>query len=303
MILIIFKKYSMKSSIELIRLVAVIMITFTHTRHSFESGITYFIIEKLPLYGTAILSVISGFLYYNVSRKKKKLFDKKVKTLAIPYLIANVVVLLPVLILNFIFDYNILNRLSYDSSLILEGIFSLNSPPINPPTYFIRDIFIIFSIIALITQKEFKTLIILIPFILFGTLILRFDVAALFIIGLIYGHFQNFFKKFYFIFFSFILSIVFAIWFPDFLKLPVSFLIFVIAIDINFKFCNTGRYSYLLHLYHTPIIIISYPIYSMFINNALLLVFAQIIIALIVVFIIFLLTKKYEILKILSGGR
>ena len=293
----------MKSSIELIRLVAVIMITFTHTRHNLDSGATYFIIETLPLYGTTILSVISGFLYYTVSRKKNNLFNKKVKTLAIPYLIANVVVIIPVLILNFIFDFNILNRLSYDSSLILEGIFSLNMAPINPPTYFIRDIFIIFSIIALITQKEFKTLIILIPFILFGTLILRFDVAALFLIGLIFGHFQNFFKKYYFILFSFILSIAFAIWLPDYLKFPISFLIFVVAIDIDFKFYNTGRYSYLLHLYHTPIIIISYPIFSMFINNAQLLIFAQIVIGLFVVFILFLMTKKCQFLKILSGGR
>jgi hypothetical protein len=58
-----------------------------------------------------------------------------------------------VLILNYGFGYNPLNRLSYDFSILTQGLFALNERPINPPTYFITDIFVLFSIIALFTQK------------------------------------------------------------------------------------------------------------------------------------------------------
>ena len=70
----------MKPGIELVRLIAVILITFTHTRNNLESGFTYFIVEELPKYGTAILSIISGYLYYTISRHKAGLFDKKIKS-------------------------------------------------------------------------------------------------------------------------------------------------------------------------------------------------------------------------------
>ena len=152
--LVIIKK--MKSSIELIRLIAVILIVFTHTRNELEDGLAYFIVQRIPTFGTAILSIISGYLYFEISQHKKNLFFKKIKSLAIPYLIANITVLFLVLFAYYFFGYDTLNRLNFDFTLITEGIFSFNSAPINPPTYFIRDIFIIFSIIALVTQKEFK---------------------------------------------------------------------------------------------------------------------------------------------------
>lgn len=293
----------MKPSIELIRLIAVILISFTHTRNDLESGITYFIVERLPLYGTAILSIISGYLYYSVSRKKKDLFFKKIKSLAIPYIIANVSILLIVLIFNFFFEYNALNRLSYDSCIILEGVFSLNSPPINPPTYFIRDIFVIFSIIALFCQREYKALFVLIPIILFGTLILRIDVAFLFIIGLIFAHLKESLNKKLLIFLTAITILIIGIWFSDYLKFPISFLIFIITIDLDFEFFNTGRYSYLLHLYHAPIIVITFPLINIFIDNPLLKILVQIIIAIASIYVLFLITKKIKFLKILSGGR
>ena len=77
----------MKSGIELMRLIAVILITFTHTRNELSEGYLYFLVETLPTYGTAILSIISGYLFYTVSRKNENLFNKKIKSLAIPYLI------------------------------------------------------------------------------------------------------------------------------------------------------------------------------------------------------------------------
>lgn len=293
----------MKPSIELIRLIAVILIVFTHTKNELEYGIAYVIVEQIPPYGTAILSIISGYLYFEVSRHKQNLFFKKIKSLLIPYLIANMVVLILVLFVYYILGYNPLNRLSFDLSLITEGLFSLNSAPINPPTYFIRDIFVIFSIIALVTQKEFKTLFVILPFLLLGTLILRLDVAFLFLIGVLYSKYYNKIDKKTLIITSVILSVILGFFYVDFLKFPIAFLIFILLIDIQIKFYNTGRFSYLLHLYHSPIIVISYPILTTFIEDPILKIVAQIAMALILVYVFFLVTKKYDFLKILSGGR
>ncbi|GAA4244767.1 MULTISPECIES: acyltransferase family protein [Winogradskyella] len=293
----------MKPSIELIRLIAVILIVFTHTKNELEYGIAYVIVEQIPPYGTAILSIISGYLYFEVSRHKQNLFFKKIKSLLIPYLIANMVVLILVLFVYYILGYNPLNRLSFDLSLITEGLFSLNSAPINPPTYFIRDIFVIFSIIALVTQKEFKTLFVILPFLLLGTLILRLDVAFLFLIGVLYSKYHNKIDKKTLIITSVILSVILGFFYVDFLKFPIAFLIFILLIDIQIKFYNTGRFSYLLHLYHSPIIVISYPILTTFIEDPILKIVAQIAMALLLVYVFFLVTKKYDFLKILSGGR
>jgi len=293
----------MKSSIELIRLIAVILIVFTHTRNELEYGIAYFIVERIPTFGTAILSIISGYLYFEISRHKQNLFFRKIKSLAIPYLIANISVLILVLIAYYVFGFDTLNRLSFDFSLITEGIFSFNSPPINPPTYFVRDIFIIFSIIALITQKEFKTLFVIIPFLLLGALVLRLDVAFLFLIGILYSKYKNNIDKKILIITTLIISIVLSIFYNDFLKFPFSFLTFILLINIQLPFFNTGRFSYLLHLYHSPIIVISYPILSSFIENPIMKIVTQILIAIFFVYLLYLITKKYTFLKILSGGR
>ena len=292
----------MNSSIELIRLVAVILITFAHTRHDLQSGYVFFVVEKLPTFGTAILSIVSGYLYYTVSLKKK-IFIKKIKTLLVPYLIANISVLIIVFLTTSLLDYNPLNRLSLDSSLILEGIFSLNSPPINPPTYFIRDILIIFSIISLISHKEFKSLIILVPVILFGTLLLRLDIAVLFIIGLLFGHFKKSVNKNLLISITFVVLILILFFLPGYLKFPISFLIFISVIDFEFNFYNTGRYSYLLHLYHSPIMVVSYPFLNSLIDNMLLKVLLQIFISFSFVYLLYIATTKFKRMRILSGGR
>lgn len=290
-------------SIELIRLIAVIFITFTHTRHEFESGTFFFIIEVLPTYGTAILSIISGYLYYVISRKKSDLFLKKVKSLAIPYLIANAVVLAMVLLFNYVVGYNPLNRLTYDYTLITEGLFSLNMPPVNPPTYFIRDIFVLFCILALFTQKSFKSLLVLIPILIFGTLFLRWDIVFLFIVGGLFAAIKDKLDKKYFLLASGIIILVMGIWFQNYLKFPVSFFLFVLMLDLKIKFFNSGRFTYLLHLYHSPIIVISYPILNQYISNGILKVVLQILISICCVYLLFLASKRIKALKILSGGR
>ena len=293
----------MKPGIELVRLIAVILITFTHTRNNLESGFTYFIVEELPKYGTAILSIISGYLYYTISRHKAGLFDKKIKSLVIPYLIANFSILFLVLIFNYGFGYNPLNRLSYDWSIVLEGLFSLNSPPINPPTYFIRDIFILFSIIALITQKEWKALLVLIPFLLFGKLIIRWDIAFLFVSGIIYAMASKRLNKNILLSICGLCIVVVVLFFDAYLKFPVALFLFMLTVDLKIKYLNTGRFSYLLHLYHSPVMVITYPVISYLISDITLRVVTQIIWAIAMAYLLFLTTKKIPALKILSGGR
>lgn len=293
----------MKPSIELIRLLAVFMITFTHTRHELEEGWLYFLVEILPTYGTAILSVISGYLYFTVSRKKKYLFKRKIKSLAIPYLFANASVVLLVLFSYYFLGHNPLNRLGIGPELFTEGILALNMEPVNPPTYFIRDIFLVFAVIALLTQREWKALPLILVFLVFGSLFLRLDVVGLFIIGALYGKFKDKLSRELFLGLSLAAVVVVAIWFEQYLKWPIALFIFILVVDLKFKFFNTGRYAYLLHLYHSPIIVITFPLIGANIDNPALSILSQIATASVIVYLMVLLSKRFPALTILSGGR
>jgi hypothetical protein len=138
---------------------------------------------------------------------------------------------------------------------------------------------------------------------LIGTLILRLDVAFLFLIGVLYSKYNYNLNKKILIITTIITSIILSIFYNDFLKFSLSFLVFILLIDVQFRFFNTGRFSYLLHLYHSPIIVISYPLLSPFIENPIIKIIAQILIALFFVYLLFLITKKFTFLKVLSGGR
>ncbi|PQB05874.1 hypothetical protein BST85_13930 [Aureitalea marina] len=282
---------------------AVFMITFTHTRHQLEEGWLYFLVEILPTYGTAILSVISGYLYFTVSRKKKYLFQKKVKSLAIPYLIANVSVVMLVLFSYYVLGFNPLNRLGIGPELFTEGVLALNMEPVNPPTYFIRDIFLVFAVIALLTQKEWRALPVILVFLVFGSLFLRLDVVGLFIIGTLYGMVRDRLNRGWFVALSALAVAVVAMWFPQYLKWPIAVFLFILVIDLEFKFYNTGRYAYLLHLYHSPIIVITYPFIGAHISNPFLSIGSQILTASLLVYFMLLFTRRFPVLTILSGGR
>ena len=293
----------MNPSIELIRLIAVILITFTHTRHDLSSGLLYTIVEKIPTYGTAILSIISGYLYYSVSKDKNNLWLSKIKSLLIPYLIANIGVLLLVLFANYVLGYNSLNRLSYDFRLITEGIFALNSPPINPPTYFIRDIFMVFSVIELLTKRNYYTLIVILPVLIWGTLFLRLDVVLLFGCGCLYAYYKPLINNSWLIFGLVLTTVLFGWAFIGWMKFPIALLLFVLMADWKVNIGRTGRYSYLLHLYHSPIIVISFPIINKYIHFVPLNIFSQIMVAIAGAYLLYILVQRNQYLRILSGGR
>ncbi len=73
--------------------------------------------------------------------------------------------------------------------------------------------------------------------------------------------------------------------------------------DLKMNFVKVGSYSYLLHLYHCPIMIALYPVINQLIENVYLKVIAQIVISIILVFGFFKIIKKYPKLNIVSGGR
>ena len=293
----------MKGNIELLRIVCVVLLVFTHTRHNFDDGIMHFILYDLPKYGTLILSIISGYLYYSISRKNKNLFEKKIKSLAIPFLLANLSVVIIVSVIFVFFDLNYLNRLSFDFGLILEGILSLNSPPINPPTYFIRDIFIIFVLVEILINKKFKLIFLLLPFALFGELILRYEILVLFVVGIVVSKYLNNKNQKYTQLMLLILVLLSYLFYEPIMKHLISIFIFVSIINVNVKFFNVGGYTYLLHLYHSPIIVFIYPLLSNYISNIYWLVLSQIILSIIMVYLLFLITRRFTVLKILSGQR
>lgn len=293
----------MKYNIELIRLIAVVLITFTHTRHHLEGGFLYFIVESVPKVGTLLLSIISGYLYWTISRTKTNLLQKKIKSLLIPYLISNILIIGIAVVLHVFFNVNFLNRLSYDFSLITEGLFSLHVPPVNPPTYFIRDIFVVFLMIDLVKNKNFKTLLFLVPILIFGKLLIRVDILILFVLGAATPYILNKLNKKVLYLLLLIASLLAYLFLLAYLKYPLAYLIFILVIDINIKFVKTGGYSYILHLYHAPLMMLIYPLLASHNLNDPLSILLQILFAIAITLVIYLITRKIKFLQIISGGR
>ena len=293
----------MNNSIELLRFISVLLIIFTHTRHDITEGVYYVLFEVIPTYGTAVLSIISGYLYLEYSSKKNNLLYKKIQTLLIPYIIANISLIISVYLLSF-FGYNFLDRLSFDLNLIIEGLFSLSSEPINPPTYFIRDLFLLFCIISLF-KKKYLSLIFILPYMVFGTLFLRVDVILLFIVGSIISYFKNKIilnkKVLIFVLLSMCILLVFMKNF-HILKFILPILIFISLFNVKIKFINIGGMSYLLHLYHAPVIVVSYSILSLYFSNDVIMVLLQFFISLIILYIVYKILKYYNF-NIIIGNR
>src|SRR5690606_15059626 len=181
------------------------------------------------------------------------------------FLIANLVVLGLVLVANYVFNINFLNRLTFNISLFTEGILALNSPPINPPTYFIRDIFIIFVLIEFVRNRNLYMLLIIIPLLIFGKLLLRYDILLLFLLGMTIAKYEAFLtplKTKRIICIVLVLLSVILVFQTDvtIYKYPIALLVFLLVINWKIKFYNVGSYSYLLHLYHSPIIVATYPV-------------------------------------------
>lgn len=139
--------------------------------------------------------------------------------------------------------------------------------------------------------------------ILFGTLLLRIDVAFLFIFGCVFAKYKNLISKNMLVDSLFILISLFGLLDLPYLKYPIAILIFISTIDLQFKFFHTGRYSYLLHLYHSPIIVITYPLLQRYIYQPIVLIVAQVCTSLIGVWIMYKITCHFKFLKVISGGR
>lgn len=288
--------------IEFMRIAGVILITFTHIRHDFTEGTSYFILETLPKYGTLLLSIISGYLFYS-SNGIGNLLNKKITSLLVPYLIANIAVLLPVITLNAL-GYNFLNRLGYDMNLLWNGLFALRDVPVNPPTYFIRDLFVIFCFLSLL-RKDYRALIFLLPLALFGKILLRWDIAALFLIGFMINKYR--FDNASYVMKNSIgipLVILSFLFFQEYqlYKYAIAILFFLNIINIKFRFKRTGPYTYLLHLYHSPVIVFTFPLLSMLYLHPYLLAAAQILFAVATCYIMYLILKRLN-LTIIYGNR
>ncbi len=304
----------MKYSIELARLIAVLLISFTHTEHAELSGVWQAVFEIIPTYGTVLLSVISGYLYITISAQRAPLMGRKIKSLLIPYLIANASIVLISLGLYSTLGINLLDRLPMDYTLITEGILALHSPPINPPTYFIRDIFVVFLLVDLVRHRNYLTLIILVPLAVFGDLLLRYDLLYLFLAGAAYGYIvqriiddklavsKNALDLS--IALVAIASMIICICVdPYHGRYATAVLLFVAILRVRVYMPPVAALSYLVHLYHAPVIVLFVYLSGMADITSPILILAQVAVSITLISLLYLITRRIPALRILSGGR
>lgn len=279
-------------SIELMRVIGVMLITLTHVKHEFESGLAFLVLEEIPLYGTLLLSVISGFLFA-ANDSGQPILMKKIKSLLIPYLIANGIVIVLVSVCHY-FGVDFLNRLKHDMSLITEGLFSLTIAPVNPPTYFLRDLFMIFCCIALL-KREWWSLVFIVPYVFWGTLFLRWDILILFTSGYLLQKFLKNKERIWPILAGLPLIAILIYFYPDkWHRHIVAIGLFAALVNIPMKFVRTGGFTYLLHLYHSPIMLVAFAVAIRFIENQILLVVLQIATAYLVCFLAFKMIRRLK---------
>ena len=132
---------------------------------------------------------------------------------------------------------------------------------------------------------------------------MRYEILALFIVGIMISKYLNNKTRKYFQLVLLILLPLSYYFYGPIMKHLISIFIFVSIININVKFFNVGGYTYLLHLYHSPVIVFIYPLLSNYISDTYMLVILQIILSISTVYLLFLITRKFTVLKILSGQR
>lgn len=293
----------MKYNLELLRLIAVVLITLTHSKIIFTDAVNIFLFNYLPTIGTPVLTLISGYLYSEVSFRRKDLLQNKIKTLLIPFLIANASVIAVTFVLSAL-GFNFLNRLSFsDPSIIYNGLFALQIPPINPPTYFIRDIFVLFLIIDAFKNKRYYNLLFLLPLIFFGLLFIRNDIPVLFAVGFLIARLKDRKKL---MLAAKILSVPVAVIFflktgVETYRYPIAISFFLLTVGLNIKFWNVGAYTYLLHLYHSPLLVVlnSFIVLQSPVSSLLL----QMLACYCIIYLLYLLTRYVKPLRILCGGK
>lgn len=207
-----------------------------------------------------------------------------------------------------VFHQNYLQHLSFDSTLLTEGILALHSPPINPPTYFIRDLFVVFVCIEMIKKRTPYLILAFLILFLFGKPFLRLDIPLLFLIGVGIVHFSTFINPYrtYILWGILLLSTSIALFYAnpiDVLKFPISLFIFIYMVNKNIAFYNVGAYTYLLHLYHVPLTVVSYPLLNRIVHHPLLNSGLQLSLSFFLLYLLFLLTRNYKSLRIICGGK
>jgi hypothetical protein len=159
-------------------------------------------------------------------------------------------------------------------------------------------------LIVTIIFRNWKGLLFIIPLLIFGKLMLRYDILYLFILGCIYAYLQKKINHKIIILSLAAIVIGLIIYHVPFqiLKYGLACLLFLSIINFKIDFIKTGGYTYLLHLYHSPIIVFSYPLLLMITTNPYVLVPIQLLIAFTLSYVIFDIAKRLK-LDFLAGGR
>src|SRR5690606_2395194 len=132
------------------------------------------------------------------------------------------------------------------------------------------------------------------------------DILLLFLLGMTIAHYEAFLtplKTKRIICIALVLLSVILVFQTDgtIYKYPIALLVFLLVINWKIKFYNVGSYSYLLHLYHSPIIVATYPVIEKLTGNDLIRVLIQVMVSFMAVYVLYLITRKMTPLRILCG--
>lgn len=164
---------------------------------SWFDAIRVFFSRVFFMAGVPTLSIISGYLLFHGYHATKlsyvSVIAKKAKTLLIPLLVWNIAVLFALYLVQSLglTDYSFSVKLSsLDFSAFLRAVTAWNGLPINPPTYFLRDLFVcclLFGLVAWLNKISIWLCLsaVLIAYFagVLDFILLRPDIMVMFVVG------------------------------------------------------------------------------------------------------------------------
>ena len=131
----------------------------------------------------------------------------------------------------------------------------------------------------------------------FGELLLRYDILVLFLIGVFIARNSDWIQKnkWQIMLIILLAGAVFVKADLVYIRHALSIVLFILVIEMKVVFLNVGAYSYTLHLYHSPIVVVTYIFANQFIDNPYLLIVVQLVVAYLGCYLLLRLIQRFKL--------